>query len=298
MYIKNDVLNISYKGQSAVLSAKIENPLAKDTDQDGIPDFSEPNYNTDPFDPDSDRDGYLDGEEILSGFNPMVNESVGPAFSESKTKPGNVTENFIHTVVAGIYAGDLKPTSIKFNESIDMVSLAILDDSYQILADPIPEEGFHLTNNSKESQEEYLKTIASILEGPFLDQFLAQGAIMQKAIQELAVNQTGEASSILKNYSVTVTGTYTRLLSVPVPPKWKTFHLKLLGVFRRMALSHNALANIEKDPLLAFTALNDMPNTLIYIESTIIQDLKRLVKEDGLTVPPSALFEVLTLLNN
>lgn len=42
-----------------------------DSDNDGISNFDEINiYKTDPFSSDSDGDGYIDGAEILSGFNP------------------------------------------------------------------------------------------------------------------------------------------------------------------------------------------------------------------------------------
>jgi len=42
-----------------------------DSDQDGLPDEKEPMYGTDPGNPDTDGDGYLDGEEIKNGYNPL-----------------------------------------------------------------------------------------------------------------------------------------------------------------------------------------------------------------------------------
>ncbi|PJE51590.1 MAG: hypothetical protein COV29_00315 [Candidatus Yanofskybacteria bacterium CG10_big_fil_rev_8_21_14_0_10_36_16] len=59
-------------------TTNINNPLAKDSDFDGIADFEESNYNTDPFNPDSDGDGFLDGEEIKAGTDPLKDESVTP----------------------------------------------------------------------------------------------------------------------------------------------------------------------------------------------------------------------------
>lgn len=48
-----------------------ETDLATDSDGDGLTDFAEINiYNTDPNNPDTDGDGYLDGEEVKNGFNP------------------------------------------------------------------------------------------------------------------------------------------------------------------------------------------------------------------------------------
>lgn len=48
-----------------------DSSVSDDTDKDGISDFDEVNiYNTDPNNPDSDNDGFIDGAEIIGGFNP------------------------------------------------------------------------------------------------------------------------------------------------------------------------------------------------------------------------------------
>lgn len=44
----------------------------KDSDNDGLKDWQEELYKTDPYNPDTDGDGYLDGEEVNSGHNPLV----------------------------------------------------------------------------------------------------------------------------------------------------------------------------------------------------------------------------------
>jgi len=42
-----------------------------DTDQDGLNDYLESIYGTSLFNPDTDGDGYLDGEEVENGYNPL-----------------------------------------------------------------------------------------------------------------------------------------------------------------------------------------------------------------------------------
>lgn len=52
-------------------SSSYEVDMKKDTDQDGLPDFIElEKYKTDPKNPDTDGDGYKDGDEVKNGFNP------------------------------------------------------------------------------------------------------------------------------------------------------------------------------------------------------------------------------------
>lgn len=42
-----------------------------DSDKDGLTDLVEKFYGTDPYNPDTDGDGYLDGEEVKNHFNPL-----------------------------------------------------------------------------------------------------------------------------------------------------------------------------------------------------------------------------------
>ena len=43
-----------------------------DTDADGLPDYMENIYGSDPNNPDTDGDGYKDGEEVESGYDPLI----------------------------------------------------------------------------------------------------------------------------------------------------------------------------------------------------------------------------------
>lgn len=45
--------------------------LGTDSDRDGLTDVEEVLYKTDPKKPDTDADGYLDGEEVSAGYNPL-----------------------------------------------------------------------------------------------------------------------------------------------------------------------------------------------------------------------------------
>jgi len=59
-----------------------------DTDQDGLPDNVETVYKTDPANPDSDSDGYKDGDEVKNGYDPI---SSGSARLDSDQD--NLTDN-------------------------------------------------------------------------------------------------------------------------------------------------------------------------------------------------------------
>jgi len=45
--------------------------MKQDSDSDGLNDFLEQSYGTDPNNPDTDGDGYSDGEEVEAGYDPL-----------------------------------------------------------------------------------------------------------------------------------------------------------------------------------------------------------------------------------
>jgi hypothetical protein len=55
-----------------IISDRTGEEASKDSDNDGIPDFDEVAvYKTNPFVSDTDNDGFIDGAEIMSGFDPL-----------------------------------------------------------------------------------------------------------------------------------------------------------------------------------------------------------------------------------
>lgn len=50
--------------------ANVEDDPTSDIDNDGLTLFDEQRYGTNPNDPDTDKDGYNDGQEVISGYNP------------------------------------------------------------------------------------------------------------------------------------------------------------------------------------------------------------------------------------
>lgn len=70
----------------------------KDSDKDGVSDYDEVNiYGTDPFSADSDSDGYVDGAEILIGFDPL-SKSLDALIEYENPKEVGVLEDDIFSV--------------------------------------------------------------------------------------------------------------------------------------------------------------------------------------------------------
>ncbi len=77
-----------------MIKNRIGDAVLKDSDYDGISDYDEVNlYDTDPFAADSDADGFTDGAEIRSGFDPKNPKGETLVAFESPRESGITNEN-------------------------------------------------------------------------------------------------------------------------------------------------------------------------------------------------------------
>ena len=68
---------------------------SSDADRDGLTDLEESLIGSSPSSPDTDKDSYLDGEEIANGYNPLISSSSGqPAKLDSATYISQLASNF------------------------------------------------------------------------------------------------------------------------------------------------------------------------------------------------------------
>ncbi len=77
------VFVLKYSDKDSLLlgkTTKFSQEDLKDSDNDGLKDWEEELYKTDPKNPDTDGDGYIDGEEVNSGHSPLV-KSPGDALN-------------------------------------------------------------------------------------------------------------------------------------------------------------------------------------------------------------------------
>ncbi|MFT7507297.1 MAG: hypothetical protein ACI92I_000440 [Acidimicrobiales bacterium] len=84
-----------------IVTERIGEKITKDSDKDGITDYDEVEiYGTDPLVADSDGDGFADGAEILSGFNPKDPVAEAVVVFESPEEKGIVRSDIlaVHSV--------------------------------------------------------------------------------------------------------------------------------------------------------------------------------------------------------
>lgn len=108
----------------AVAQNKNNNSVFADSDQDGLTDQEEKMLGTDPQNTDTDGDGYSDGKEVSSGYNPLKpapgDKIIVGAGTESQKKDGKSAPDST--------SADLRPTeSLPTGSESDLASLGLGD---------------------------------------------------------------------------------------------------------------------------------------------------------------------------
>jgi hypothetical protein len=88
-----------------IIKERVGDAVFVDSDTDGVSDYDEVNlYATDPFSADSDNDGFLDGSEILGGFNPNDAAAEALVEYESPQDAGVVRDDVlvVESIVTGV----------------------------------------------------------------------------------------------------------------------------------------------------------------------------------------------------
>ncbi len=234
------------------LSANIEAALPspeQDTDHDGLSDADESYWNTDFQNPDTDGDGYLDGEEVASGHDPKV-----PGPDDSLTNR-NVTKRMSELTLGGIMDGSLEPGSAGYQKSLLDVANSAIDDSLANLNKPLDLSKLIVIDSTKENQEAYVKAVNNIFE----DFFKAIGSQV-KALDSTQPSDESAANKALEDlFAVShnkFEQIYANAISVPVPESWKQNHIAFLKFVNQLSEINNALSHDGEDPMKSAISVN------------------------------------------
>ena len=221
-----------------------------DSDQDGLTNREESYWNTDFQNPDTDGDGFLDGEEVASGHDPSK-----PGPDDAIVSAKNLTEKSSALLVSGLAEGSLKVSSIKFDKSID----SVVDDlfyqstiNYQkttlnnLVTEPIVTIG-----SDQKSVQEYLKKMNSVLALFWLDDL--KGFInVLNIFQELDNTQNYKDPKFkdsIDNEVARFENQIKQLETIPTPSNWIDVHGQLVLKMQSMAKNYLLFKNIGDDPM-------------------------------------------------
>lgn len=231
---------------------------AKDSDTDGLPDWQESLYGTDPLNPESFKAGVKDGEAVTQGLiEPKVivrpeNEPIDP-----DTIPGTVaatnslTDRFAQTLLKQYLLNrtDTPPTQ---EEVVAFVQAGVADLSASYAPRPAYAAGDMQVSGSSDTQA--LRDYVSRLELVFL----STGANAKKnELYYFEDAMRGDASA--KTYLINIAGAYLALsravAAVPVPREALPSHTALANAFAELSKVTEDMATLDIDPLRALLGI-------------------------------------------
>lgn len=233
--------------------------LNRDDDEDGLKNWEEAIYRTDPRKKDSDGDGTDDGMEVAQGRDPLIpgpnDRIVSNPEQQKKTSTGpnltsEFTETFLREPIAQIIAGQ--------RPEIDTVSVEAYTQRLMNRSVLSPERMFtekdlkKTSANDLNSLRQYLRAFDTAWQ-PLKSRGENEIDVTAEAFQK----QEYEGLKILDDYGAAYQKTIEDMKDISVPTSFGAFHIIVLNYLEKFKMSAKIMRNAESDPMLAMLAINE-----------------------------------------
>lgn len=240
----------------------------KDSDNDGLKDWEEAIWGTDPCRADSDGDGYLDGEEVASGYDPTKPAPADSLPDKEQKTPRGLPQNLTQalstilaekitsgqmTLPAGEGVGTWGNTSSPLSEEVLNESITQLSYSFSQLFIPPqinPQELKIISETNKTTIEAYAKQIVRVInENPWLtDSEKTDTQIIAEAIEQRNFQETDIAGQVYL-------ARFKALKKVAIPAELISFHQGLLERLFIVSQIYQSIKETDIDPLKVMVGL-------------------------------------------
>ena len=230
-----------------------------DPDHDGLTNAQESLWGTNPNNPDTDADGYNDGNEVANCHNPIVpspNDKLpnckpgsGPTSGSSSTSPDaffpvpvkKIAENINLTQAYATAVKDSDKSPVTFSQFIS--NQPIITDLPKVNESAIQKEA-----DSQLALAQYMSVAGDI------------NSITDKTRFQLAINAflTNEDASQFGVFATTVSTFENTLKTLRVPPQASTYHKLLLAYSELLASTFSQIADYPHDQVKALVALRQL----------------------------------------
>lgn len=236
----------------AIIEERVKKSLQEDTDSDGLKNWEESLYNTDPNNQDTDKDGTSDGEEIKQKRNPTV---AGPNDTQTlslidtiatSTKPITATDKFSRELftkyIEAKQAGKEITPDLQAQIAEDLLSKDYTEDLPTITENDVKIS----TREDDALLQEYGNKLATILSkkrNPNLEQELVtleriMGQGMTESDKQMLEETLAYYTSIKKG-----------VLNLSVPAPFKDSHINIAQGINILAQSIEGILDLSTDPV-------------------------------------------------
>lgn len=247
-----------------------------DPDNDGLKNWQEKIYKTDARNSDTDGDGYLDGEEIGSGYDPAIpspNDALeGTNTSQPRPLPKNLTTYLAQILTQKISSGEIAPaTGDQLNNPSDpnlpanqeILQEALNQISVKAKRDfALPEisDNEIIISQSPTNYEEIGAYITAMSQALIPDESVAgfkqsEVEIIKDAIEN---KDTGKVELLLTSLRKSL----ENLKRVTAPKDFADIHKQQISILALNAKILEAVKNFQDDPAGAAAAVQVYPQTI------------------------------------
>lgn len=242
-----------------------------DPDNDGLKNWEEEVYKTDPRDPDTDKDGYTDGEEILSGYDPLV-KAPNDILENTDTSvprplPKNLTDRLSQIISEKIKSGEINPVSdpntapdstLLNNE--DILNEALLQIAKKAEKDFIlpsisnKEIKISTENTNNDQVRLYIAQMSSAMatNDSVYSGFQSEAELIQSAVAE---KDTSKIQPLINSYEMII----ENIKKIEAPQDFADIHKEQIAIFELTKKILEAIQNFEDDPASASAAADVYP---------------------------------------
>lgn len=256
----------------------------KDSDNDGLRDWEEVLWKTDPNSSDTDKDGTSDGVEVKLGRNPavagpndkiseqtFVNNNIATSNDSSFTQTDKFSQGFLAKYLEIKQIGGTidESTQKQFTDYlIANLNINGIEDKYQLSDIKISQD------NSSAALKNYFDKLGMIFNkyrnpAPGEEILVLKNMIVDEEIKDLA-----KLDASIKNYQ----NLESNILKLSVPSNLKNEHLDLLNEIYKLKMIVQNIKNSDIDPISSLISLSEhekifsnFTNTLLNINNYIMQ---------------------------
>lgn len=293
MFAKNAF--VAPVAQASTETALLQAIATKDTDTDGLPDWEESLYGTDPLKPDTRGLGMSDGEAVKKGLIvpkanselPTPAESGGtsstgvaaPAPAPSGTLTAAFSQQFFYLYLAAKQKAGGEDLTAQQVASVAQTALQQLSSAIA------PASDFKTANEIKTGAggADAFRAYAAAAEAVVA----AHSAKLPKnELEYLADAEKGDSSGLdnLEKLSVSYRNFAAGWAALSVPPEVKPAHLKIVNAAARISGINHQLASLDTDPLSTMLALQLAPDAVRALAEGFIE-IEKIAKNTGVIIP-------------
>jgi hypothetical protein len=251
-----------------------------DNDNDGLPDWEETLWKTDPRNPDTDGDGTKDGEEVGLGRNPAKkgpkDELAAPARKVATTeaekkalaeeeKNLTATEKISRKIINS-YSDYKQIGALQTKEGIDSFAKSL---SKQALAEVQIKPKIYTSGDIKLKQNPSASDIASygnavgtIIKNNSPQKLENELVLFKKAVEDQDANLLKSLDQIISGYEAILRD----LTTIPVPSSAASVHIAIMNDMSKILEDIRGFRVVFTDPIYSFAAvsayLKDAPKML------------------------------------